>query len=187
MGLILMGAILVLFYIAKIFFPSIIIEIAEIPAFVKLGNFVQYNKWYLHIFNFITGYVHGYILFCACIRKPYLNWKNNVILAVELILLSILQEFYPLQYNSLSCAFMAITPFCMCIFDKKLSKETFVSTMACFSLELFFEFFSLVVRNLLTITVKINAVSVLVLMIDVFIWRILLYLFFNNKNKEKGE
>ena len=187
MGLILTGAILVLFYIAKIFFPSIIIEIAEIPAFVKLGNFVQSNKWYLHIFNFITGYVHGYIFFCACIRKTHLNWKNNVILAVELILLSLLQEFYPLQYTSFSCAFMAITPFCMCIFDKKLSKETFVSTMACFSLELFFEFFSLVVRNLLTMTTEVNAISFLVLMIDLFIWRVLLYLFFNSKNKEKGE
>lgn len=187
MGLILTSAILVLFYIAKIFFPELIVGVAEISFFVKLGNFVQSNKWYLHIFNFITGYVHGYIFFCACIRKTHLNWKNNLILAAELILLRLFSEFYPTQYTTFSCAFMAITPFFMCLFDKNLGKDTFTSTIVCFSLELAFEFLSLVVRNLLVMTTQPNAVTVLVLMIDVFIWRIMLYLFFNNKNKIKGE
>ena len=187
MGLILCGAILVAFYVLKIFFPHFIIKVAEIPRLVKFGNWVQSNKWYLHIFNFITGYIHGYILFCACIRSKVLNWKENLILFLELTLLNIILEFYPIQYSPLSCAFMAITPFIMCVFSHKLSKETFISTLVCFSLELAFEFFSIAVRDLISITPCVNVMIVLILMIDVFIWRIILYLFFNYKNTKKGE
>ena len=187
MGLILMGAILVLFYIAKIFFPSIIIEVAEIPTFVKLGNFVQSNKWYIHIFNFVVGYINAYILYCACLRKPFLSWKGNVVLLSSLLVLRLIAEFYPLQYSIFNCAFMAIMPFLVCLWEGELSNKIFVSTIACFGIELCFEFFSAAVRNLTAMTPNPNIVTVLVLLIDVFIWRIMLYLFFNNKNKIKGE
>lgn len=187
MGLILTGAILVLFYIAKIFFPEFIIEIAETPRIVAIGNFVQSNKWYLHIFNFITGYAYGYILCCACVRKKYLNWKSNLVLFIVSLILILISEFYPLQYVSLNCASMVIAPFFMCLFNDNLSKETFISTIVCFSIELLFEFLSLTIRNLLIMTIEQNVVSMFILMIDLFIWRILLYLFFNNKTKNKGE
>lgn len=65
MGLILFGAILVAFYLAKIFFPSFIIGIAETPRIVEIGTIIQSNKWYLHLFNIANGYLTGYILFCA--------------------------------------------------------------------------------------------------------------------------
>lgn len=187
MGLILCGAILVAFYVLKIFFPHFIIKVAEIPRLVKFGNWVQSNKWYLHIFNFITGYIHAYILYCACIRKPYLSWKGNVVLVVSLVTLRAIAEFYPIQYSALNLAFMVIMPFIVCIIEKNLNKETFVSTVGCFALELAFEFLSMSVRDLTRLTPCVNIMTVLILMIDVFIWRILLYLFFNYKNTKKGE
>ena len=48
MGLILFGAILVAFYLAKIFFPEFIVGVAEIPAivnFVLLAMAFLYNKF----------------------------------------------------------------------------------------------------------------------------------------------
>lgn len=184
MGLMLMGAILVAFYVLKIFFPDLIIELAETERLVEFGTFIQSNKWYLHIFNVVTGYVHGYILYCACIRKPYLSWKGNVVLVSQLILLSLINEFYATQYSTLNVAFMCIAPFFICLWEKNITKDTFISTIACFGLELGFEFFSLVVRNLLVMTTYPNVVSFLVLMIDLVIWRVMLYLFFNTKNKK---
>ena len=183
MGLILCGALLVAFYVAKIFFPELIVGVAEIPAFVELGTFVQSNKWYLHIFNFITGYIHGYILYCACLRKPYLSWKGNSVLAGSLVLLALVMEFFPLQYSIVNCTFMAVMPFLVCLIENNVSKETFISTMCCFGLEIAFELLSVAVRDLTTMTIQPNAVSMLILMIDLLIWRIMLYLFFNNKNK----
>lgn len=187
MGLILTGAILVLFYIAKIFFPELIISIAETPRVVKFGNFVQSNKWRFQAFNFVSGYIHGYILCCACCRSYKLNWKSNIILFLISLILILVSEFYPMQYTSLNCASMVIAPFLMCLANKKLSKETFTSTIVCFSLELLFEFLSLVIRNLLVMTKQQNVATMCILMIDLFIWRVILYLFFNNKNKIKGE
>lgn len=183
MGLILMGAILVLFYIAKIFFPEWIVGVAEIPSIVKFGNFVQSNKWYDHIFGFITGYIHGYILYCACLRVKYLSWKGNVVLIGSSLILILLKEFYPLQYSTMNCACMVIMPFIVCVLEKSASKDLFVSTVVCFALELCFEFFSLAIRNLPTMTTQPNAVSMCILLIDLLIWRVILYLFFNNNKK----
>lgn len=184
MGLILTGAILVAFYVIKIFFPQFIIGVAETPRLVEFGALIQSNKWYYHIFNFITGYIHGYILYCACTRKPYLSWKGNVVLVGQLVLLSLISEFYFAQYATINCAFMCIAPFIICVWENNITKDTFISTVSCFGLELGFEFFSLAVRNLLAMTLYPNVVSVLVLMVDVFIWRIMLYLFFNYKTKK---
>ena len=77
MGLILCGVLLVAFYVAKIFFPQFIIGIAETPRLVEIGTSIQSNKWYLHLFNFAVGYIHGYIMCCTCCRTYKLNWKGN--------------------------------------------------------------------------------------------------------------
>ena len=111
MGLILTGVILGVFYFAKICFPEWIIGVAETEELVKFGNFVQSNKFYLHIFNIVSGYIHTYILYCACTRKPFLSWKGNVVLISQLILLRVISEFYPLQYNVMNVTFLAVAPF----------------------------------------------------------------------------
>lgn len=187
MGLILCGAMLLLFYIAKLFFTQWIIGVAELPRIVSFGNFVQSNKWYLHIFNALLGYVHAYILYSACTRKPFLSWKGNVVLISQLILLRFISEFYPTQYNSLNVAFMMLAPFFICVWEKDLNKDTFVSCTSCFGLEIGFEFLSLAVRNLMAMTNMINVATVSIMVIDVFIWRIILYLFFNYKNDQINE
>jgi hypothetical protein len=69
MGLILCGALLIAFYVAKIFFPEFIIGIAETPRIVKLGTIIQSNKWYLHLFNFAVSYIFGYLYYSTDIIK----------------------------------------------------------------------------------------------------------------------
>ena len=51
MGLILFGAILVAFYLAKIFFPEFIIAIAEIPSIVNIGNYIDSHLWLYYLVN----------------------------------------------------------------------------------------------------------------------------------------
>lgn len=187
MGLILCGVLLVTFYILKIFFPEFIIGVAETPRVVKFGRIIQSNKIYLHAFNFVIGYIYGYIHYCACCRTYKLNIKSNLILVGVLILLRLISEFYPTQYLSLNCASIVITPFLMCYANKNLSKETFCSTLFCFIIELGFEFFSLAVRDLTVMTSNPNVVSFIILLIDSFIWRIMLYLFYNYKTIKKED
>ncbi len=187
MGLILFGAILVAFYVAKIFFPGFIIGIAETPKIVEIGTIIQSNKWLLHLFNFTTGCIYGYILFCACCRTYKLNLKCFAILLLGNAILELVMEFYPEHYQTLNYINLIISPFLMCLINKNLTKETFISTAVCFSLDLLFQILSLIIRNLPILTTKGNVVSFLILLIDGLIWRIIFYLFFNYKNNKKGD
>ena len=185
MGLILCGVLLTAFYIAKIFFPKFIIGIAETPMIVKVGTAIQSNKWYLHLFNFAVGYLHGFIYCCACCKSYRLGWKGNLIFVSVLLVLRLISEFYPEHYNTMNYVSFILTPFLVCLVNKKLSKETFISTVVCFCVDLTFQVLSMLVRNLPALSTNLNIVSILVLLIDGFIWRIVLYLFFNYKIKNK--
>lgn len=185
MGLILFGIILVAFYVLKIFFPEIIVGVAEIPQLVEIGNFIQSSKILLHLFNITTGYINSYLFSCACCRVYKLNWKGNVVLLVSLLLLSLVMEFYPQHYSSINFVVLIAVPFLIAYINKCISKEIFASTVICFCLDILFQVFSLVIRDLTVMTVYPNIVTILVLLIDVYIWRVLLYLFYNYKNKKE--
>ena len=144
MGLILFGAILIAFYVLKIFFPEFIIGVAETPKIVELGTIIQNNKWYLRLFNLFIGYTHGYIYCCACCRVGKLDWKGNVILLVANIVLLLIMEFYPEYYNTLNYVGFISTPFLICLATKKLNNETFISTAVCFCADLTIQILSLV-------------------------------------------
>ena len=187
MGLILCGAFLIAFYLIKIICPEFIIGIAETPRLVEIGVALQSNKWYLHLFNFVVGYIHGYLLCCACCRTYKLNWKGNLVFLCACIFLRIVSEFYPEHYTIFSFLNLILTPFIICYLNKNVNQRTFVSTILCNAFDIFCQVFSLVVRNLALISTKGNVVTYLILIIDMVIWRIMLYLFFNYKNKESNE
>ena len=65
MGLILFGAILIAFYIVKIFFPQFIVGVAEIPSIVAFGNYVDSHEWAKQLFNIATVFLCFVIL-----RRP---------------------------------------------------------------------------------------------------------------------
>lgn len=185
MGLILCGAILVLFYIAKIFFPQFIVGVAEIPSIVALGEYVDTHKWAYIIFNMGVNYIGSYILFCACCRKKYLNWKDNLILLSFVVSARLVSEFLPNHYSSYNYVALVGFPFLMCLVDKNLTKGTFISTVACFCVDILSQVMSVEIRNLFLLSTHINVATMTILLIDTWIWRILLYLFFNHKtNKE---
>lgn len=185
MGLILCGALLVAFYVAKILFPEFIIGIAETPRIVKIGTTIQSNKWLLHLFNFAIGYLYGYFLFSACCRTYKLNLKANIVFILSLLFLRLVSEFYPQHYETINYINLIFTPFLICYVNNRLCKETFISTSICFCLDLIFQVLSVIIRNLPLLAKELNIVSVLILLIDGFIWRIIFYLFFNYKNKIK--
>jgi hypothetical protein len=185
MGLILFGALLVAFYVIKIICPEFIIGIAETPRIVEFGTIIQNNIVYLCLFNILSGYLYGYLYCCACCRTYILNLKSNIILLSSNIILVIIMILLPEHYNTINYISFITTPFLICLVNKTLNKETFISTTVCFSLDLIIQILSLLVRNLALLTTKGNVVTFLILLIDGFIWRIIFYLFFNYKNKIK--
>ena len=185
MGLILTGAILVLFYIAKIFFPEWIVGVAEIPSIVKFGNYVDSHLWAFCIFNFLVSFVGGYVYACACCRVYKLNKFQTLILFGIVFLGLIFQMYSPTLYTPYTYTTLILIPFLLLIFNKNLCKETFVSTCSCYCIDIMSQAFSMSIRNIVLLSLWVNSATMAILLIDGFIWRILLYLYFNYKNKKE--
>lgn len=185
MGLILTGAILVLFYIAKIFFPEFIVGVAEIPSIVKFGNYVDSHKWAHYLYNFSIGFLGGYIYCCACCRVKTLTKKQTLMLVGFLLLGIALQVHLSSVYLSYNFVFIVFMPFCMLWSSKGLGEETFISTVICFTIDIMAQALSSVIKDIVLVAPCINSAIMTILLIDIWIWRILLYLFFNNKNKKE--
>ncbi len=187
MGLLLFGAILIAFYIAKIFFPQFIIGVAELPSIVKFGNYVDSHKWAYYLYTFVISFLGGYIYCCACCRTYKLSLHQTLVFVSLIIVLMILQVLTPQVYSSFNYVFFVFAPFLMLYIEKKLNKETFISTALCFSIDISAQALSLVIRNIIFMTICINSATMTILLIDTWIWRILLYLFYNYKNNKESE
>lgn len=186
MGLILFGAILLLFYVAKIFFPEWIVGIAEIPSIVAFGNFVDSHWWASTLFTFLVSFIGGYIYACACCRQNKLSMAQLLILVGTVVFLIICQRFLPKLYSPLNYTAFIVMPFGMAIVGKQVNKENFVSTVVCYSVDIVSQTLSMAIRDIVVMSTCINSATMTILLIDTWILRILLYLFFNHK-KEKGE
>lgn len=136
MGLILFGAILVAFYLTKIFFPEFIVGVAELPSIVKFGNYVDTHKWAKHLFNIATICFTAYFYFGACCRTYKFSWKGNCVILLDILILTVFTEFIPKYYTTINYVCMVFIPFLLCVVENNLSKETFISTILCYTIDI---------------------------------------------------
>lgn len=183
MGLILFGAILVLFYVAKIFFPEWIVGVAEIPSIVAFGNFVDSHYLITNAFDILVTCTVGYLYFCACCRTYKLNLKCLIVLISHGVLLSLVSIFAPLYYTPINYVLLVFTPLLMCWINKNITKATFISTAMCFTVDILTQYMSLFIRDITVYANTLNTATFFILLIDAVIWRVLLYCYFNYKKE----
>lgn len=183
MGLILFGAILIALYVAKIFFPEFIVGIAEIESVVKFGNYVDTHQWAYYLFNFATSIFTGYFYCCACCRKKGLSFVQFSILAITTIILFIIQKYLPTYYFGLNMVIMVILPTIICRLDKSLDIKYLYSTATSFTIYYLAQMLSLEIRNISIMISYPNSATYTILLIDAYIWGVLLYNFYNFKEK----
>lgn len=186
MGLILFGAILVLFYIAKIFFPEWIVGVAEIPSIVKFGNYVDSHKWAYYLFDGIFSTFIAFIYCCACCRKSKLGIKSLGAIIAFNVILYLVSAFLPHQYTIVNCAIFVFMPFLVCAIERNINKDTFISTSICVFADLIIQVISMEIRDVTMLMSQFNSATFFILLIDMVIWRFLFYSYFNYKNN-KGE
>lgn len=187
MGLILFGALLIAFYVAKIFFPQFIIGIAETPRIVKFGNYVDTHKWANILFNFAISYLSGYIYYCACYRKYKLDLIDNLLLIGFTLLSFFIMEFLVEIYNPYNYVVLIFQPFLCLSIKKEISLKHLNSICLCFTIDIMAQAMSLSIRNIILMSTQLNVATVTILLIDTFIWRFLLYLFYNYKNNKESK
>ena len=181
------GAILVLFYIAKIFFPKWIVGVAEIPNIVAFGCFVDSHLWAYYLFDSIFAFVGAYLYCCACTRSAKLSRKGLCLVVSSIIILKLCSAFLENIYLPLNYSVLTFFPFLICLADKKITSENFVSCSVCFVVDIMAQALSMAIRDVVLMATHLNSATFFILLIDTWIWRTLLYMFFNHKKSRKGE
>lgn len=183
MGLILFGSMLVFFYIAKLFFPQWIIGVAETPRLIEIGNYIDNSIPLTLLTNELIGLIFGYIYFCACLQVPKLDRKGFIIFLtfVTALVLSPLIDFT--FYTIFNYVNILFTPLLIALVSKRFNYKIVMSTVICFIVDIGTQLLSIQIRDLTQMVHNINTATMLVLCIDGYIWRILLYFYFNEKRR----
>lgn len=184
MGLIIFGAILTAFYLAKLIFPEFVVELAQIESVVKFGEYVDTHKWAYYLFSFIVSFVVGYFYCGACCRKKRLQFKDLCMIAIMVVSLLLIKEFVPQYYAILNTILMLLVPTLICCTDKCTDIKYLYSNVTTFSIYYLAQLFSLEIRNLATMITYGNTATLTILLIDVYIWAVLLYNYFNYKENK---
>ena len=181
MGVIIFGVILLALYVLKIVCPEFVIGVAEIPAIVRFGNYVNSYLWAYYLFTTIVSFTIGYFYCCACCRKRKLRLVDTCIVLAQVLLMAVVQRFLPDYYLCLSIITMLLCPTIICLIDKRSEIKYLYSTIFTFSIHSLAQVVSLSIRDIsLKITFP-NVATLNILLIDLFIWMLLLYNFYNYK------
>ena len=184
MGLILFGAILIALYIAKIFFPEFIVGIAEIESVVKFGNYVDTHQWAYYLFTFMVSMFVYYFYCCACCRKKRLSFFDFCIIVLVNVLLYIVQKYMFSWYVYMNSISLILIPCIICLKDKNLSIKYFYSTCFVYIIHTIAQLISLEIRGLTHLINNPNIATLTILVIDTYIWLVLLYNYFNYKERK---
>lgn len=175
MGLILSATILGVIYLLKLFFPSFVIEVAQIDSIVQIGQYIDSHKWAWYLATTIISFASYYLICCACCQKKSLNNKEMLYVLITIMALFVIREFLPNQYTSANISSMILLPFIM--------KGNFKATTAVFVSTNFVQTMTLEIRNISLMVSDFNFATLTILMIDYYILEVLFYFLFNH-NKE---
>lgn len=179
MGLILFGAFLIGFYIAKLFFPEWIIGVAETPQIVEIGNFIDSNIYVYHIFEIAWSTFIFSIYACACCRTKYLKAREILLIIMIEVALQLVFQYFSQYYFISNILFLIVCPLLISIIRGNFRFRVLVSLVVCFVVDCLSQILSLQIRDITLLANTINTATLIILTIDVVIWRALLYCYFN--------
>ena len=184
MGLIILGVILVGLYLTKLIFPEFVVRVAEIDSIVKFGTYVDTHKWAYYLFNSVVSFFVLYFYCCACCRISKLNYKETLVILASCILCLVIERYLPsflFVYNNTAYVFL---PLIISVLEKIKDINILYSTTTCFLLTSFAQVISLYVRDIGMMISCYNTATYFVLLIDAYIWNVLVYLYYNYKRRD---
>lgn len=177
MGLILCAAILVGIYVLKLFFPTFVIEVAQIDSITTIGHYIDTHKWAWYLTNGLLGFITYYLLLCTVCKKKILDYKELAIVFITIIILELIKRFLPKQYTAINLSSLLILPL--------IAKGNLRIAIFWFVATSILQTFTLEIRNLSLMISDFNSATAIILMIDLYILEFLLYFTFNYKKERK--
>lgn len=161
-------------YVAKIFFPNMVLMVLDNGQLVQIGSLINSISWLYYVCLGASLFIAYWLFLCACKRSWYLNCKEILIVLLTTVGM-IAVGFYnaTLQSHLLVCSFF-ILPL---VFKFNLK----IATLCYFVLGLAY----FVSTNLLALPLATpNFLSTLLLSLECFLWLILFVVIFNCKKKK---
>lgn len=180
-GIIICLALLVVFYLIKTIFPQFVVGVAQTDAIVKFGHYVENNKWAFYLFSFATSMFGYYFICCAGCRTRKLTIWQFLILTFTTILLFVVQIKIPTLYLSLNMLSIVGLPTLFCFMNKNEGIKYLYSITTTFCIHTFAQWFSLQIRDISMLISRQNIATYTILLIDAYIWLVLLYNYYNYK------
>lgn len=185
MGLIIFIGILLSVYLIKIINPGFIVGVAETESVVRIGTYIDTHKWAYYLATIILSFVMEYFYCCACCRKTYLNWKDIIVICGSIIISLLSQEFLPQMFSVIDICLLVAMPILINFINKNNKTNLLYSLGITFIINNISQILSLQIRDIGMMIAQYNFASLFVLVIDGYIWLIILYFYFNFKRENK--
>ena len=183
MGMLIWSAILFVFYLLVFINPQFVISIAEIPAIVNFGNFIDSHIGSYYFFTFITSFISIYFYCCACCRITKLNVKESLLVVTDILIMFAVKKLIPEYYSNIGMTLMVIVPTLICLIEKTKDSKCIYSITTCFSIHYLSQIAMVKIRNIPAMITYPNSATFTLLLIDGFIWLMILYCYFNNRKE----
>ena len=166
------------YYILKFIFPEQLLLVVTDANIIRLGKFVQSNIIIENIFRILTSFITYYLFSCACTGRFKFKWYEFLIILAFAIISRLCAIYLTNLYTHTAISIMLLLP--------TILKGKLLYTSISFILHGYLTQFLLEIRGFETIITQYNLVSGIVLMIEGFVWLIILTILFNLKEKKDG-
>lgn len=171
--LILCIAYIIGYYILKFVFPEQLLLVVTDPNIIKLGKFVESNIIIENIFRVLTSFITYYLFSCACTGRFKFKWYEFLIILAFSIISRLCTIYLPNLYTHTATSIMLLLP--------TILKGKLLYTSISFVLHGYLTQFLLQIRGFETIILQYNLISGIALMVECYVWLVILALFFNLK------
>lgn len=185
MGLIIFIGILLVVYLAKIINPAFVVGVAETESIVKLGQYIDSHKWAYYLATTIISFAVYWLFCCASCRKKSLNWKECLIILATIIILLLCERYLNFMYYEINMLSMIIVPAIILKLNKVNDIKYLYSIITCTSINFISQALSLQIRDVGLLIANYNYATLIILLIDAYIWLFIVYCYFNIKREEK--
>ena len=165
-------------YVAKIFFPQEFVMCIENERLIQIGSFIDKHRLIYYIFCGITAFITYYLYCCACCHKKKLNFKEVLLIILTIVIIRLTGLYIDGNLRThISISSFMLLPIIM--------KGDFKTTGIVYLIHGIAQVLSLSIRNLPIYLSTNNAITILLLSIDMYFWLVLLYILYNYKKEEK--
>ena len=163
-------------YVLKIFFPQEFMMSIQNERTIEIGTFIDSHVWLNYLCSGITSFIVYWLFCCAVSKKLYLNIKETIIIILTVIIIRLVGVFDNNMASILMwTSFMFLTA--LCKGDLKIGAFVFTTHSILQGL-------SINIRNLPMYLTSINSIISILMVMECYLWLVLMYIIFNYKKKE---